>query len=67
MLEKDRDLYDIFKDWEVENLYIKFCKHLIGVGNKSTNISIISELGRYPTYCHIIKVFNFTGIDWKIV
>ena len=55
MLEKDRDLYDIFKDWEAEHLNIKFCKHLLGVGKKSTNLAIISELGRYPMFCSILQ------------
>ena len=38
-----------------QNLHIKFCKHLMGVGKKSTNIAVISELGRYPMYCYIIQ------------
>jgi hypothetical protein len=58
MLEKDRDLHDIFKDWKVENLHIKFCKHLMGVGKKSTNIAVILEFGRYPMYCYTCLAFE---------
>jgi hypothetical protein len=31
---------------------LKVCKHLMGVGKKSTNIAVISELGRYSMYCY---------------
>ena len=53
-LEKNRELYDIYKDWEFEKLNIKFCKYLIGVSKKSTNIAVISELGRFPLYITLI-------------
>lgn len=53
--EKDKHLYDTFKTWEMENLNIKFCKYLLGAGKKSTNIAIISELGRYPLYFSLIQ------------
>ena len=32
----------------VENLHIKFCKELLGVGKYTTNIGVLLELGRYP-------------------
>ena len=53
--EKDKHLHDIFKEWEAESLNIKFCKYILEAGKKSTNIAIISELGRYPMYFSIIQ------------
>lgn len=48
------DLFEIFKDWEMEKLNIKFCKYILGVNKRSTNIAILSELGRYPMYFSVI-------------
>ena len=53
-LEKNKDIYDIYKDWNAEKLNMKFCKLILGAGKKSTNIAILSELGRLPMYCSII-------------
>lgn len=53
--EKDKQLYDIFKPWEMDNLHIKFCQYILGAGKKSTNIAIISELGRYPLNFSLIQ------------
>lgn len=39
----------------MENLNIKFCKYILSAGKKSTNIAIISELGRYPLYFSLIQ------------
>lgn len=55
VLEKDKDFNNILKDWDVENLNIKFCKHLLRAGERSTNIAIISDLGSYPMFCSIIQ------------
>ena len=32
----------------VENLHIKFCKELLGLGIHATNLGVMLELGRYP-------------------
>lgn len=57
---KNKDLYDLYKDFEVENLNIQFCKFLLGLNKKSTNIAVLSELGRLPMFCLIIiAVFSF--------
>jgi hypothetical protein len=47
-------LFETFKDWDFEKLNIKFCKYLLGVNKKSTNIAVLSELGRYPIYLKLI-------------
>ena len=47
-------LFEIFKDWEHEKLNIKFCKYILGVSRQSTNVAVISEIGRLPLYCDII-------------
>ena len=47
-------LFETFKDWDFEKLNIKFCKNLLGVNKKSTNIAVLSELGRYPIYLKLI-------------
>jgi hypothetical protein len=43
-------MFDIFKEWEMEKLNLKYCKHILGVTNLCTNIAVLSELGRYPLY-----------------
>jgi hypothetical protein len=58
-LEKNNDIYDICKDWNAEKLNKKFCKLFLGAGKKSTNIAILSELGRLPRYCSIILSLSF--------
>ena len=47
-------LFETFKDWDFEKLNVKFCKYLLGVNKKSTNIAVLSELGRYPIYLKLI-------------
>ena len=41
-------------DWEQEKLNIKFCKYILRVSKLSTNIAVLSELGRFPLYIDII-------------
>ena len=33
---------------EVEKLFSKFCKHLLGVHKNTTNLAVHGELGTYP-------------------
>lgn len=47
-------LFEIYKEWDHEKLNIKFSKFILGVSKQSTNIAVLSELGRYPLYCDII-------------
>ena len=38
---------------EVEKLFSKFCKHLLGVHKNTTNLAIHGELGTYPLHIDI--------------
>ena len=60
MLKKNLELYDLFRDWEYEKLNLKFCKYLLGVNKRSTNIAVLSELGRMLLFIsHITAIFTF--------
>jgi len=59
-LQTTTDIYDLFKDWEFEKLNIKFCKYILGVNRRSTNIAILSELGKYPLHISLlVSIFSF--------
>lgn len=34
----------------IEKLHLKFCKSILGVHSKSTNLAVYAELGRYPLF-----------------
>jgi hypothetical protein len=38
----------IFTDWECEKLNIKFCKYILGVNKKTTNLAVLAELAQTP-------------------
>ena len=38
-----------------EKIHLKFCKFILGVHKRTTNIAVLSELGRFPLYFNIIK------------
>ncbi len=38
---------------DIDKLHIKFCKNILGVHSKSTNLAVIAELGRYPMIIQI--------------
>jgi hypothetical protein len=44
---------------EIERFHLKFCKRILGVHSKTTNIAIYAELGRIPLIAqislHIVK------------
>ena len=46
--------FEIFKNKmfkltnEIEKFYLKFCKRILGVHSKSTNVAVYAELGRLP-------------------
>jgi hypothetical protein len=44
----------IYKDWECEKLNIKFCKYILGVNKKTTNLAVLAELGKFPIYISIV-------------
>lgn len=44
----------------VEKLHMKFCKRILGVNNKTSNLGVYSELGRSPLYIdQIIQTVKF--------
>ena len=45
----------IFSKLHCEKLHLKFCKFLLGVHKKSTNLAVQSELGRFPLHFDILK------------
>ena len=56
------DSIDMFKNQilrinsEMEKLHLKFCKRVLGVHSKSTNIAVFGELGRTPLIFQIAKL-----------
>ena len=40
----------------IEKLHLKFCKSILGVHSKATNLAVYSELGRYPLFVDRIVV-----------
>ena len=47
-------LENTFKDQHIEKLNIKFCKYLLGVNKKASNLAVRGELGRYPLYIDVV-------------
>ena len=47
-------LEDIFKDLHIEKINIKFCKYLLGLNKKASNLEVRGELGRYPLYIDVV-------------
>jgi len=47
---------------EIEKVHLRFCRHYLGVNNKSSNIACRAEIGRFPLKLFInrltIKYFN---------
>ena len=48
--QKKLDLNDIFKDWDCVKLNIKFCKFVLGVNKRTTNIGVVAELERFSLF-----------------
>ena len=40
--------YQMRDDDVTESTFVKFCKHILGVHRKTTNIAVLSKLGVYP-------------------
>ena len=44
---------------DIENVQVNFCKYLVHVGGKTSNVAVMGELGRFPvftsTYVKVIK------------
>lgn len=42
----ERPVENVFKDLQIEKLNIQFCKFLLGVNKKASNLAVRGELGR---------------------
>ena len=51
---KDHFISKLFSNLKQEQVHLKFCKYILGVGKRSTSLAILGELGRYPLYIEII-------------
>jgi hypothetical protein len=49
------DLEQIYSKLYSEKMHQKFCKYILGVHKKATNLAVLSELGRHPLYFNIVK------------
>ena len=54
-LHSKGDLYfsQLCKD-SIEKSHIKFCKYILQVSKRATNIAVMGELGRYPLYLEVL-------------
>ena len=54
--EKNTDLLGVSSQKNpVEDIQIKFCKRMLGVNDRTSNLGVTSELGRYPTIIIVIE------------
>ena len=47
----------IYQDFHAERLHLKYCKCILGVHTKTSNLATIGELGRFPFTMIFVKVF----------
>ena len=40
-----------------EQSHVKKIKYILGVNRKTTNIAVMSELGRYPIYYYLMLIY----------
>jgi hypothetical protein len=33
---------------DIEHIHVQFCKQVLGVSNKTSNVAVLGELGRMP-------------------
>ena len=54
--KKENPSFDnIYSGSLCEKIHLKFCKFILGVHKRTTNIAVLSELGRFLLYFNIIK------------
>ena len=46
--------FEIFSTSHTEQSHVKYLTYILGVNRKTTNIAVMSELGRYPIYFPVI-------------
>ena len=44
----------IYQNNVADKINLRYCKFILGVNSKSSNIAVLSELGRYPIYFNIV-------------
>ena len=49
------DKYELFDKHCFEKLQLKFCKAILGVHKKASNVAVRGVLGRYPTIMYFLK------------
>ena len=50
----------IYRDMHAEKLHLKYCKYVLGIHSKASNLATVGELGRFPIYnfiCESISKF----------
>ena len=50
-----RSIDTIYKDLHAEKLHLKFCKHILGIHSKASNMAVLGELGRLLPYNDICE------------
>jgi hypothetical protein len=55
---------NIYQNNVADKINLTFCKFILGVNIKSSNIAVLSELGRFPIYFNI--VLSMIYIDYII-
>ena len=47
-------------NFEIEKVHLKFCKYILGVSKRASNLATMGELGRYPLMINcIVKVYKY--------
>jgi hypothetical protein len=49
----------IYQNNVADKINLKFCKFTLGVNSKSSNIAVLSELGRFPLYFNIVFYIEY--------
>jgi hypothetical protein len=49
----------IYQNNVADKINLKFCKFTLGVNRKSSNIAVLSELGRFPLYFNIVFYIEY--------
>ena len=54
VLDNGCDKSKLYLNSNFEKMHLKWCKYVLGVHSKSTNIAVLAELGRYPLTSEVI-------------
>ena len=52
--ENEYLLQQIYINDFIDKSHFKYLKYILGVNKKSTNLAVLSELGRYPLYFSVV-------------